>query len=406
MQLKTQKHIFKRVCIKKSMKEGDVVDIPCIKSDNCTGCGTCAAVCPHVAIKLLEDEIGQCIPVIEKEKCINCHACESFCPENNPVSCHESMECYAAISKSDYLYNTTSSGGVATAISEMIINDGGVVYGASYSDAVVKHIRVETKDGLEYLKGSKYVQSCVSDCFPLIKQDLLKGRKVLFIGTPCQTAGVKSYLKKLNSDNLLLIDLVCHGAPPMTYLREYVSSRVGAIPVQDVVFRVKNWKLGINREYEPVYNRINVHDLFCYAFAKGIIFRESCYHCRYAQPKRCGDITLGDFWGLEKTNLPHKAKSMVLINTVLGKKYWEICKSEFDYEQRSVAEAINGNSQLKAPSNVPDERKAFLKRYKKYGFTKALCYSSVGINTSLLRLKHKLTGRKAKGGYGMTILKK
>ena len=97
---------------------------------------------------------------------------------------------------------------------------------------------------------------------------------------------------------------------------------------------------------------------------------------------------------------------MVLINTVLGKKYWEICKSEFDYEQRSVAEAINGNSQLKAPSNIPDERKAFLKRYKKYGFTKALCYSSVGINTSLLRLKHKLTGRKAHGGYGMTILKK
>ena len=364
------------------------------------------AVCPHSAVKLLEDEIGQYIPIIEKEKCINCHACEIFCPENNLVSCQESLECYAAISKNDYLYNTTSSGGVAAVISEKIIDDGGVVYGASYFNAIVKHIRVETIDELEYLKGSKYVQSVASDCFPLIKKDLQKGRKVLFIGTPCQIAGVKSYLKKINCENLLLIDLVCHGVPPMAYLREYVNSRVGSIPVQDDVFRVKNRKKGVNGRYEAVYDRINVHDLYCYAFAKGIIFRENCYHCHYAQPKRCGDITLGDFWGLGKTALPPKAISMVLINTMLGKKYWEMCKSEFDFEQRSIAEAIDGNSQLKAPSNAPRERKVFWEKYKRMGFTKALRYSSVGLKTSMLRFKHKLTGRKAKGGYGMIILRK
>lgn len=383
-----------------------MVDNPCKNSERCTGCGTCIEVCSHSAIRLAEDEIGQYKPIIDKDRCVGCHVCEIYCPENNNISCKGSIECYAAVCENECLYDTTSSGGVATAISEKIIDEGGVVYGATFLETIVKHIRVETKSELEYIKGSRYVQSIASECFPTIKKDLESGRKVLFIGTPCQIAGVKSYLRKVDCSNLLLIDLVCHGVPPMAYLREYIHSLVGTIPVQDVIFRVKNWKKGVNGNFEAVYDQINIHDLYCYAFAKGIIFRENCYYCRYAQPKRSGDITVGDFWGLGKTQLPPKSKSLVLVNTESGKKYWDLCKSGFFWEQRNIEEALNGNSQLRKPCDVPSERKAFLKRYKKMGFTKALRYSSIGIKTMLFRIKHKLTGRETKGGYGLIILRK
>ena len=383
-----------------------MVNFPCRKEELCTGCGTCVEVCPFSAIKLIEDDFGQYKPCIDKYLCKNCHACRIFCPENNDTLLKDSIVCYAAISKNEYLYDTTSSGGVATVIANHIIDEGGIVYGAGYFEAIIKHIRVKTKNELEYIKGSRYAQSFASECFPLIKKDLMSGRKVLFVGTPCQIAGVKSYLRNVDCNNLLLLDLVCHGVPPMAYLREHIQSLVGQMPIQDVIFRVKNWQKGINRDFKAVYNQSNIHDLYCYAFAKGVIFRENCYHCRYAQSKRGGDITVGDFWGLGKTSLPPKFKSLVLINTELGQKIWGTCMPQFTVEQRTVEEAISGNSQLRNPSEIPSLRKAFLKRYRKKGFTIALRYSAVGLKTMFLRLKHKMMRHKASGGYGLIILRK
>lgn len=383
-----------------------MIDMPCRKEGQCTGCGVCVGACPFSAIKLLEDNLGQYKPVIDKQLCKECFICVKHCPENNNSPLIDSIECYAAVSEDNYMYETTSSGGVATAIAEYIINEGGVVYGASFSDAVVKHIRVKTKKEVEYLKGSRYVQSLMTECLPQIKNDLINGLRVLFVGTPCQVAGVKSFLRNVDCNNLVLIDLVCHGVPPMAYLREYIQSLAGETQVQDVIFRVKDWQKGVNRECTVVYNRSNVHDLYCYAFAKSVIFRENCYSCRYAQPKRGGDVTVGDFWGIGETSLPSKSKSLVLINTSSGQIIWDACKSQFAFERRTVEEAIRGNSQLRSPSEKPDLRADFIKKYKKIGFVKALRYSPIGLTTLLLRIKHNVMGHNTKGGYGLIILKK
>ena len=300
------------------------------------------------------------------------------------------QECYAAIALDQGIYATTSSGGVATVLSQCIIRENGVVYGASYKDYTVRHIRVDTMKGLEYLKGSKYVQSDLGpQQYYAIRHDLSQGKQVLFIGTPCQVAGLKSFLNK-EYDNLLTVDLICHGTPPIKYLSEHLKALVGDVMISDVSFRIKDWKLQVHGKNSLLYSRINVEDYYCMAFAKNIIFRENCYKCLFAQPMRIADITIGDFWGIGKTNLSDRSKSVVLIMSNRGRRFWQICQTEFEFEKHDPQEAIAGNSQLRSPSNRPYKRDKFLDVYKRKGFRAGIAAAGIKGEVDLIRLKHRL----------------
>ena len=344
----------------------------CVK-EKCTGCSACATVCPNACITMAEDEIGHFIPVIDEEKCTNCGACQKMCPNNKQIERNKPHKAYAAVSADNKDYQTSSSGGAASVFSKYIVENGGAVYGCTGTKGYdICHIRVDNIDELAKLKGSKYVESRMGNTFELIKNDLQDDKTVLFIGTPCQCAGAKSLFSKY--DNFYAVDLICHGVPPQKLLKEHLSEKLNKEPDEirfregaDFCFKaIKNGKV-INQ-----YS--NLFDLYYIGFFKSLYYRNSCYNCSYANSERCSDITIGDFWGLGKSEIAQKHKngvSVVLVNTKKGEQLFENCQNEFLYEQRDVDEAVNGNAQLRRPSFKHKNTEKFRRIYPKLGFKKA-----------------------------------
>lgn len=362
-------------------------------TNTCSGCGACVQKCPFQAISLKLDSYGNEYAQIDSEKCKNCHLCKKICPECAEVNLLYPESCYAAVTKNELDYDTTSSGGLATVFALKFIESNNVVYGAAFDNIRVSHIRAENEEQVERIKGSKYVKSDTVDSFSQIKKDLESGKQVLFIGTPCQVAGVRSFFKDMSTDNLFLVDLICHGTPPIKYLQEYISNICDASKVTNVIFRKKNWRLSITAAEKTIYSRISVDDQYCAAFAAALSFRENCYSCRYARPERCGDITIGDFWGLgDDCKLQQKSKSVVLINTNRGRELWGSIADRVYSEERSVIEAVQGNSQLRSPSIRPKEREKFLALYPQKGFVSSLKRFPLWWITEFRHLKHSNKG--------------
>ena len=346
------------------------------KKENCTGCFACMNICPKNAITAGEDEYAKTIPLIDKDKCIECGLCVKVCPANQQVELSYPKKCYAAWGKDESERKDCSSGGVASILSKAVINEKGIVYGAAFNhDLKLTHMGAESESEIQKFKGSKYVQSYIGFSFRQIKEQLKTGRMVLFVGTPCQVAGLKSYLGK-EYENLLMIDIVCHGTPPMKYLKEYMETVDPKKRATNITFRgKKDYCFTLYNENKVFYSMKSSCDVYFYAFLKGLIHRDNCYECQWAKAERCSDITIGDFWGLEKESLkePYTGKvSVVLINTLLGEKFWEKYKKFFDYEERTVREAVAGNAQLKRPSICHSDRERFLSVYKREGFVKAV----------------------------------
>jgi len=322
---------------------------------SCTGCFACINICPKNAISMVEDEYGYIYPRIEKDKCINCKLCEKSCPAINNVELKYPIKCYAAVSKEQKLLNKSTSGGVATVLAKKIIQQGGIVYGAAYvRNCEVNHIRVDNMHDLEKLQGSKYVHSYIKDCYKHVKKDLLDNKKVLFIGTPCQIAGLKKYLPK-DYENLYLVDIICHGVPSQKFLKEEVR-RVNnnIVDIDRVNFRDKqfsNFTFSINKNKKVIYSEEYNTSPYFYTFLKSITYRENCYSCRYATAERCSDVTIGDFWGLGEDSIFYKNRkngvSVVLPITDKGLKLIESVSKELKIEERQIQEAVNGNDQLK-----------------------------------------------------------
>ena len=345
------------------------------EKQKCTGCFACINVCPKQCIATQEDEMGHIYPVIDKQLCINCNLCKKVCPVNEKPDCVKPLKTFAAYSLDEDEHRKSSSGGVATAFSRKVIEAGGVVYGASskFSDKI-EHIRVENIEELEFLQGSKYVHSRIGESYSYVKKDLQNGRKVLFIGTPCQIAGLKNFLK-VDNENLITVDLICHGVPSQKLLNDCVGKYKS--PNSKISFRnSKGYSLEIKdiKENKLQYQKSLYKNFYYIGFMKSLYFRDSCYTCNYAKAERCSDFTIGDFWGLNKNNVRFKHKdgvSVVLINTSKGKAFWRNAKNDFYYEERSFEEAYNGNVQLRRPSVAHPKREAFKKAYIEKGFNTA-----------------------------------
>ncbi|WP_456081318.1 Coenzyme F420 hydrogenase/dehydrogenase, beta subunit C-terminal domain [Mediterraneibacter sp.] len=347
------------------------------KKDDCTGCWACFNSCPQSSIEMKMDEYGFYFPIIDETRCINCNLCKKICPSITLQPLRYPKKALAAISKNAYDYRTATSGGIATSLTKKILSENGVVYGAVMGENLeVYHERITLLDETEKLKGSKYVQSLIKDCFLSVKKDLFNGKRVLFIGTPCQCAGLRSFLRR-DYKFLYVCDIICHGVPSIKMLNDHVRDVVGEREVNKITFRDKEgYCLSIFNCGKCEYKRKGFLDLFCLGFLKGLFFRESCYACKYATGKRIGDLTLGDFWGFDykKERFPVEIRhglSLILVNTEQGEALLSECADDLILMQRDIGEAIDGNHQLNAPSSKHKNHDKFMKLYSKYGFKKA-----------------------------------
>lgn len=308
------------------MIEHKILNIP----ETCTGCFACSNICPKNAIEMKENFEGFLMPVIDSDKCINCGLCDKICPIINDPGTSTMKKAYYA-KANDEIRKSSSSGGVFHVLSQKILSSGGIVYGAAfnYGDQVRLECHSTRDVSLEALKRSKYVQNYIGNAFRDIEKDLKNGLQVLYCGTPCQVAGLKSFLRK-DYENLLTVDFVCHGVPSLDMLSKHLKY-LGIKNVVDINFRPKNrsWvdDLEIRYKKNPQSNRIKlcriprIFDEYFDIFQKYQNIRRSCRNCQFCNGQRCSDITIADFWGVfnyDSSLYDPKGLSLILPNTSKG----------------------------------------------------------------------------------------
>lgn len=344
----------------------------------CAGCTACMGICPVGAISMREGQDGFLYPYVDNQKCINCGKCISVCPMNGTVKSSEAPEVYALISRDLKKRMHSSSGGGGYVLAKKFLEQGSV-YAAVYTDNWdVIHTKIENKKQLWGMMGSKYVQSDLGNAFKLISQEIVDKRKVLFIGTPCQVAGLKSLVG--DNDNLMTIDVVCHGVPTKKIWREYLDSlkaQYGS-EITSINQRAKNLKGWHNYNTRicfangAKYERIKDKDAYMCLFLNDYILRDSCFECKYRRLDRVSDITLGDFWGIEsiKSSLnDDMGTSLVLVNTNKGKALFDSIKESCEYECHDLQEVMQ--AALVTKLTPPKNRKKFWELYYRKGYGKA-----------------------------------
>ena len=341
-------------------------------SEDCVGCFACYSACPQKAISMIEDEEGFLVPSINQNKCSNCGICEVACPLNHKNQAKKPLAVYAAKHSNEETKLLSSSGGMFSAFAEKIIAENGVVFGAKFNeDMEVVHNFTETIEGLADFRGSKYVQSKIGDTYLKAKEFLDSGRKVLFTGTPCQIAGLKSFLQK-DYENLLTIDLICHGVPSPLVWRKYLSEIVSKSRVVSVSFRDKSkgwhqFSLCVKAEKGKIlYNEDHHKDPYMQLFLRNVILRPSCYKCNFRCGKSGSDITIADFWGIQEI-LPeyhdNKGVSLVLINTERGRGLLNV--EVFKSKEVIHDDVIRFNKAWYQSYTIPEKRDWFFSKLKK-----------------------------------------
>lgn len=357
----------------------------------CCGCTACVQICPRSCIELTEDKEGFLYPVVNKEKCINCNLCEKVCPYINHMVDRSPQKVFAAKNINEHNRYRSSSGGIFILFAEQTIKEGGVVFGAKFDENWnVVHDHTEKKENLIFFIGSKYVQSRIGNSYKKVKSYLDSGRKVLFSGTPCQVAGLQLYLKK-KYDNLLTIDFICHGVPsPLIwhkYLFEVKSSfckkDANSIKINKIFFRDKSegWKhfaLSINissfeKKKEFSFLEIHHNNPFIKGFLKNLYLRMSCHACPSKSGKSNSDITIADFWGIEKV-IPsfydEKGVSLCIIYDLSTFSLFKNLPIEMKMVHTSIIEQYNKSFYYSSP--LTDSRDLFYTFFFKYGVIKSV----------------------------------
>ena len=297
----------------------------------CTGCSACVSICPVECIKMQLNGEGFLYPQLNLDMCIDCDLCNKVCPLNEKDSCNKvkSMQAYG---NKDEIREHSTSGGFFTLISNWILQNNGVVYGAIYTESFdVVHARADNELSRDQMRFSKYTQSNLLGVYCSVYNDLLEEKKVLFTGTPCQVAGLNSFLKKkkVENTNLYTCDFICHGVPSPKLYKDYLHfiEQKYCDKIVDINFRDK-----INGWHKPYLTiKMNEHiqsspeakEPFYFLFYNGCVLRESCYECQYTNLNRPSDITMGDCWGIENSHPEfddNKGLSLLLINTEKGEK--------------------------------------------------------------------------------------
>lgn len=350
------------------------------QAKDCSGCGACAFACPTGAIEMREDCYGFPYPEIDANKCIQCNKCLRSCHMQvcDDLKHDEPLACYGAIDIDASSLRKSASGGVATALSRCTVDSGGVVFGCVAERDDVHHERLSDDDGLKRAQGSKYVQSDLSRAFLPMKGDLKAGRDVLFIGTPCQCAAMRTLFGKY--DNLFTVDLVCEGTPNRRMYRDFLNSieKKYDEPVSDFRFRDKcgGWTaknaVVLDENGRTVEKRPYFDYYYYYLFAKALTLRESCYSCPYACGERVSDVTVGDLWGAGSSRLGYGINeleagiSCVLVNSERGRIALD--RSELALRSCSFDIIARSNHCLEKPSVCnKEQRSRVLEAYARDG---------------------------------------
>ena len=351
-------------------QEKKIENVDEMNKNKCTGCRTCEQICPTGAIFMTENKEGFIEPNVDKEKCINCSKCVVNCPQLNKKEVKNTANVYAVKLKKQEEQMESSSGGAFVAIAKKILENKGIVYGCAFLDDLKAiHIKVNNEKDLKKLKGSKYVQSNTRNTFKEVKEFLKNNQKVLYSGTPCQIAGLKSYLGR-DYKNLVTVDFVCHGVPSPKLFEKYKEwlEKKNKAKLKSYYFRDKEKNLwGLNSKM--VFSK-NGQDIISYkralldpyykSFLKGYTYRECCYDCLYANQNRISDFTIADYWGIE-TEHPdfqdEKGVSLLMANTEKANTFFEKnVKEEVEYVKSNIEKAAKKNMNLNRPFIRPIQR--------------------------------------------------
>lgn len=358
--------------------------IEILEKDKCCGCQACVNVCPKGCITMKYDEEGYIYPVVDTEKCIGCNLCTKVCHLTNKDAVKKSFiedrKFYAAYNKDSDTMKNSSSGGIFWLLAKKFIGENGVVYGVEQTSLyTVEHKRAETIDDCAPFRKSKYLQSDVNDSYKKVKEDLLNNRKVLFTGTPCQVAGLYSFLGK-EYDNLYTLDVVCHGVPSMKVFKKYIKEleEDKNKKATQIVWRDKSKGWGPNRVCvtfddgdKLVQN--SKENLFQFGFLKNVYLRPSCYKCKYAKLPRIADVSLADFWGYEgvlKEENNNRGLSIVILCSKKGIEMFEAVSKDIKYHDVSeeYVKSKSRHAYLHPEENY--DREYFFRDIDKYSFNK------------------------------------
>lgn len=346
-------------------------NINIFKKMQCFSCSACVCVCPVNCIEMVADSEGFLYPIVNEAKCIECGKCIKHCPIIFDSVNKSILNAYGYINSDKDVIMSSSSGGAFTSLSYAILKDNGKVYGCTFNDRIeAKTISVSDTEGLKRLRGSKYVQCDNEKQYVNIKNDLESGFQVLYVSTPCYIAGLKAFLQK-EYTNLYLVDLFCHGVPSpelfKTYLRWLERKHRGK--TTEYSFRDKEYGWGTTGHYTINGKKYILYgsDPYYYSFLKAKTYRPCCYECKFACVKRPGDISIGDFWGVEKYHTDidiTKGVSAILVNNEKGQKLLSKSNQSMGFFETKVSNISDINVQLLHPSIKPSDRDEIYKQFK------------------------------------------
>ena len=327
----------------------------------CTSCSACYSICPTSAIQMVVKD-GFYRPLIDSKLCVNCLQCQMVCPASHELpQLSSEQKVFACHVKDEEIRFNSSSGGFFSQISAQVLQDGGIVFGAGFADDfTIKHFYATDINELKKLRASKYVQSYIGNTFKEVKDLLKQGKKVLFSGTPCQIAGLRRYLSSVDTKNLLLIDLVCHGVPSPQVYKDFCSHLENQYQdkISKLSFRHKpnGWKsFGMKVDFVKgdVYFKDILDDPYLVGFLKNFFLNPSCYSCPYANTNRLGDITIADFWGYKDNDEikdDDKGITLVITNNEKGLVAYTKAAQNMVSTEKTLAEAVAGNANLDHPA--------------------------------------------------------
>ena len=363
------------------------------RKEDCCGCNSCGDICPKKAIRFVEDNEGFLYPEISQELCINCGLCEKICPVINTCKDKEcnyaEPECYAAEHKSIDVIFSSTTGGMFTALADVMYNQDGYVGGAIHNeDFTVSHFISNDKSDLVKLRRSKDLQSNAEGFYAKVGQLIKDGKKVLVCGVPCQIAAVKNFLMK-DYENLITVEVICAGVNSpkvwlkyLSYIEEINGSKIVYTENKSKEYGWKNLTQKFLFENGNEYFDTVKTSLFTQSYIQSHLYcRPSCYDCKFKGFPRNADITIGDFWGLTQHNQKYNkdmGTNVVFINSEKGKQYFDIVKKRINCEKQPLEWAISGNPRLNTSiTQISDKRDEFFEDLDKYRFDEVVKMYSV-----------------------------
>jgi len=328
--------------------------------EKCCGCEACVNICPKQAISMVEDDKGFLYPEIENSQCIDCGLCNRTCPlQNEYIKKNSTYRVYAIINKNKDELMASASGGAFSALAHWVLDKKGIVIGCAWDENMIpRHIKIDSIENLRKIQGSKYVQSRIGKIYKEIRIYLNEGKLVLFSGTPCQCDGLRCYLQK-DYSNLVCVELICHGVPSLSFFRDYLDVLEKKIKGKIIDLRFRDKKRGwgallhiiyVDKKGKKRHKYLSTEESYYYTyFWEGNLYRESCYHCKYASLPRRSDLTIGDYWGVQKAHPGIDAKrgvSVLIASTVKGQAIVEKLNNYTDNINSCIESAIVENGQL------------------------------------------------------------